>query len=204
MSEPSSGRHAKNRASAERVQGFSAVGLNRISQPVPARFSGGQRQRIASRGARRAARLMVLDEPSPRSTCHPGQIVNLLGVLKDFNLLSLHRARLASSGTSRPRRGDVPGSWLGDRRNTLYEYPLHHTPRRCLAVAVPTPWWRESGSASPPRRRRAGESPSGCRFHPRCPWAATTLRERPPWSCTTVTSPPDITGTARQERARPR
>ena len=153
----------------------------------PHEFSGGQRQRIALASALIASpKLVVLDEPvSALDVSIQAQIMNLLKALQEEHhvgyLLVAHNL-----STVRYLAHHVAVMYLGEivedaPTEELYRHPLHPYTKALFSAALP---------ARPDEQREEiilrGEvpsplnPPSGCRFHPRCPFAMDVCSREPP------------------------
>ena len=155
----------------------------------PHEFSGGQRQRIAMASALSVApALIVLDEPvSALDVSVQAQIMNLLRDLQvQHNVSYLMVSH--NLATVRYLAHEVAVMYLGEiveraETDDLYETPLHPYTQALFSAALP---------AHPALQRDEiilqGEvpsplnPPSGCRFHPRCPFAKDICSEvAPEW-----------------------
>ncbi len=161
------------------------VGLPKNSKErFPHEFSGGQRQRIGiARALSLNPRLIICDEPvSALDVSIQAQILNLLKSLQaEFNLTYLfigHGLDAVNYVSSR-----IAVMYLGkiveiSEAKELFANPVHpYTKALCNAAPIPDPEERNRE-----RTILQGEIPSnsaipsGCRFHPRCPYATEACK----------------------------
>jgi len=153
----------------------------------PHEFSGGQRQRIAiARALATNPDFVVLDEPtSSLDVSVQAQILNLLQELrKDFGLTYLYITHDLSVAECICDR--VAVMYLGNvvelaPTAKLFGTPMH--PYSCAllsSVPVPDPTAKRKRIILKGEVPSPAKPPSGCRFHPRCPYATKECMENQP------------------------
>jgi peptide/nickel transport system ATP-binding protein len=182
----------KDRAEIEQRVGelLELVGLRRDHMTrYPNAFSGGQRQRIGiARALALRPRLIVADEAvSALDVSVQAQILNLLLDLQDAFHLSY--VFVAHDLSVVKHVSDRVGVMYVGRMvelaacEPLFERPLHPYTAALLAAA-PKPDPSRRNATRPPcgEAASARNPPSGCHFHPRCPYAVDRCRqETPAW-----------------------
>jgi oligopeptide/dipeptide ABC transporter ATP-binding protein len=180
---------AHGRAREERVAAlFHRVGLRPAQmRNYPHEFSGGQRQRVSiARALALEPRFIVADEPvSALDVSIQAQVINLLMDLQREQRLSYlfisHNLGVVEHISHR-----IAVMYLGRiveyaDKVALFTCPQHpYTEALLAAVPVPDPRMKRDrrlpeGDVPSPVR-----PPSGCHFHPRCPYAEARCRVEPP------------------------
>ena len=155
------------------------VGLHREQANLyPHEFSGGQRQRVAVASALASyPKLIILDEPvSALDVSIRAQVMNLLVDLQEQTgvafLLVAHNL-----ATVRYMSHDTAVMYLGQivehsPTEELYENPLHPYTKALFSAALPShPDIQREEIVLQGEVPSPINPPSGCRFHPRCPFA---------------------------------
>jgi oligopeptide/dipeptide ABC transporter ATP-binding protein len=170
------------------AEALASVGLRpQQANLYPHEFSGGQRQRIAVASALVSKpKLIILDEPvSALDVSIRAQIMNLLVDLQkqydvSYLLIAHHLA------TTRYMANEVAVMYLGkivEKAPTkeLFSNPLHPYTKALFSAALPShPDTTHDEIILTGEVPSPINPPSGCRFHPRCPFAMSQCSQIPP------------------------
>jgi oligopeptide/dipeptide ABC transporter ATP-binding protein len=173
----------------ERVaESLELVGLSaEQARLFPHEFSGGQRQRVAiARAVATSAKLIVLDEPvSALDVSIRAQIMTLLEDLQQrLGVGYLFIGHDLATVTHISHR--IAVMYLGKivevaESQDLCTEPLHPYTKALFAAALPAhPDDRQEEFVVAGEVPSALNPPSGCRFHPRCPFAMPRCSESAP------------------------
>ncbi|MBW2477136.1 MAG: ATP-binding cassette domain-containing protein [Deltaproteobacteria bacterium] len=153
----------------------------------PHEFSGGQRQRIGiARTLAVKPALIVADEPvSALDLSIQAQIVNLLQDLQDqFQLTYLFIAH--DLGIIEHICDRVAVMYLGriveiGSAETIYRHPRHpYTEALLNAIPIPDPTRKRNHPILSGEIPSPINPPTGCHFHPRCPYAKSICKDEYP------------------------
>lgn len=164
------------------------VGLGaHLADRYPHEFSGGQRQRVGiARALALRPKLIVCDEPiSALDVSIQAQILNLLKDLQQqFDLTYIFIAHGLPSVKHISDR--IAVMYLGRivelaPRDALFAQTMHpYTEALLASVPVPDPTLRRDKEPLRGELPNPADPPSGCAFHPRCPYATDRCRVETP------------------------
>jgi oligopeptide/dipeptide ABC transporter ATP-binding protein len=182
------GGHSKQAIRERVVESLELVGLNPVhARLYPHEFSGGQRQRIAiARAVAAAARLIILDEPvSALDVSIRAQIMTLLEDLQQrLGMSYLFIGHDLATVTHISHQ--IAVMYLGKiveigESQSLSLNPQHPYTKALFAAALPAhPDDLRDDLVVTGEVPSALNPPSGCRFHPRCPFVMPHCSEREP------------------------
>lgn len=165
------------------------VGLSKnVLGRYPHEFSGGQRQRIGiAKALSLNPKFIVCDEPvSALDVSIQAQILNLLKSLqKELNLTLLFVGH--GLGAVNYVSDRIAVMYLGKiveqgEAKEIFHHPVHpYTQALLQAVPVPDPTeMKKERALLSGEIANSANPPSGCRFHPRCPYATEKCRQAEP------------------------
>ena len=158
-----------------------------LSKKYPHQLSGGQRQRVViARALITNPDFVVADEPIAMADVSVrSMILELMLKLKEeFDLTYLFITH--DLATCKYICDRIAIMYLGQileigPLNEVFQHPVHpYTASLLSAVPVPDPKFRREHPIPKGEIPSAVNPPSGCRFHPRCPYATEICREEVP------------------------
>ncbi len=153
----------------------------------PLQFSGGQRQRIGiARSLALNPSFIICDEPvSALDVSIQSQIINLMKDMQEENNISYifisHDLSVVKHISDR-----VGVMYLGSMvelasKENIYDNPQHpYTQALIAAIPIPDPTKRSEMKLIEGEIPSNVNTPSGCKFHPRCPFAKDVCKEKEP------------------------
>ena len=153
----------------------------------PHQFSGGQRQRIGiARPLALNPSFIICDEPvSALDVSIQSQIINLMKDMQEENNISYifisHDLSVVKHISDR-----VGVMYLGSMvelasKENIYDNPQHpYTQALIAAIPIPDPTKRSEMKLIEGEIPSNVNTPSGCKFHPRCPFAKDVCKEKEP------------------------
>lgn len=175
-------------AVAKAEEALDLVGLDsEILKRLPHELSGGQRQRVViARALALAPSLMILDEPtSSVDVSVQSQILSLLEALKQRRALTyllishnLVVVRYMSDVVAVMYLGKIVELAAGAALFTAPQHP--YSAALISAIPIPDPGSRKVAALAQGDVPSPVHTPTGCRYHPRCPYAEAICREQEP------------------------
>jgi oligopeptide/dipeptide ABC transporter ATP-binding protein len=167
---------------------FDAVGLKpEVRDRYPHEFSGGQRQRVGvARALALGPKLIIADEPlSALDVSVQAQVINLmvqlqrkLGLTYLFISHDLSVVEYISDRIAIMYLGRIVEE---GRKETIFSRPMHpYTQALTAAAPIADPRVRRDRVPVQGETPSPINPPSGCAFHPRCPFAAEICRQQVP------------------------
>jgi len=153
----------------------------------PQQISGGQRQRVViARALITKPDLVLADEPIAMADVSVRSLLLdlMIQLKKEFNLTYIFITH--DLATAKYICDDIGILYLGKmmeigRLRDVYSQPLHpYTQALMAAVPVPNPHERRSTPMPSGEIPNPIHPPSGCRFHPRCPFAKEICSQEEP------------------------
>ncbi|WP_368653224.1 ABC transporter ATP-binding protein [Ornithinibacillus sp. 4-3] len=167
---------------------MSLVGLQEHQlKRYPHEFSGGQRQRIGiARALALKPKVIICDEAvSALDVSIQAQILNLLKKLqRELDLTYIFIAH--GLPVVRHISNRIGVMYLGRlvelaERDEIFERPLHpYTQALLESVPIPDPKFRKEKQLIKGEIPNPSNPPSGCHFHPRCPFADEVCKQEKP------------------------
>lgn len=179
-----SGRELKDRVIE--LMGLVGLGEHQLKR-YPHEFSGGQRQRIGiARALALRPKVIVCDEAvSALDVSIQAQILNLLKKLqKELDLTYIFIAH--GLPVVRHISDRIGVMYLGRmvelaERDEIFEKPLHPYTKALLdSVPIPDPRLRKEHQLIEGEIPNPSNPPTGCHFHPRCPYATDLCKTEDP------------------------
>jgi peptide/nickel transport system ATP-binding protein len=181
------GRREREQRARKALEDVRLLPPHEFARRFPHELSGGQRQRVAiARALVLQPDLIIADEPvSMLDASIRVQILNLLLDLRqEYDLTFLFITH--DLAQARYVGNDIVIMYLGKMMEygpveDVVKKPIHPYTRALVSnVPVPDPTIKRDKIAVKEETPSASDIPSGCRFHPRCPYAADVCKTNEP------------------------